>query len=105
MPTISDAQVKVARSAEEDDEGHFSSTVTVEIPVASEADGYAVLTYVLAIVEGSSTTTDRDLTVALNDALSRRTVDGCECIIIASTTSTAGWPQATKASNPSSTRA
>lgn len=49
--------------------------------MSSEADGYAVLTYVLTVVEDSSSSYDQGLSAALNEALSRRTTDGCECVV------------------------
>lgn len=67
-------------------EDDSSSTVTVEVDVASEADGYAVLTYILSVVEGSSSEEDgQGLATALNEALERRTTDGCLCVAIPDT--------------------
>lgn len=74
-----------------------SSTITVEIVVASEADGYAVLTYVLSSVEGSSSSSGAggagsstgagvepggSLTSALNEALQGRTTTNCLCVAV-----------------------
>lgn len=65
------------------DDNEDSSTITVEVDVASEADGYAVLTYVLSVVEGSSSEGERQgLAAALNEALAGRTTDGCLCVAI-----------------------
>lgn len=65
-------------TAEEDED--TDSRVTVEISVDSETHGYAVLTYVIAVVDGSSATADTGLAAALNDALQSRYTDGCECV-------------------------
>lgn len=51
-------------------------SVTVEISVTSESHGYAVLTYVLATVEGAASSADQGMASALNDALASRTTDG-----------------------------
>lgn len=77
--------MRIERSTAKDDS---ASSVTVEIPVSSEADGYAVLTYVFAVIEGSSASSDQGLADALNDALSARTTDGCECVATANTSAT-----------------
>lgn len=53
--------------------------MTVEISVDSEADGYAVLTYVIEVVDGSASTGDEGLSAALNEALGSRTTEDCEC--------------------------
>ena len=86
-------QVKIDHPAAADNVD--SSTVTVEIVVASEADGYAVLTYVLSAVEGSSSSgggggggsstgagvePGGGLTSALNEALQGRTTTNCLCV-------------------------
>lgn len=64
------------------------STVTVEIAVGSETDGYAVLTYILSVVEGSSAASSSGgrvgLTEALNAALESRTTTGCICVAVSS---------------------
>lgn len=66
-----------------EDDSSSSSTVTVEVDVASEADGYAVLTYILSVVEGSSSEGDgQGLATALNEALEGRTTDGCLCVAV-----------------------
>ena len=57
-----------------------SSSVSVEISVASEADGYAVVTYVNAVAEGSSASADEGLAAALNSALQSRTTEDCRCV-------------------------
>ncbi len=95
-------QVRIDHPAA-DDIGGDSSAVAVEIAVASEADGYAVLTYVLSVVDddgggggggsgGNSSSAsgleDDDqgedgqggLVAALNAALRGRTTDGCICV-------------------------
>lgn len=88
-PTTTTKQVKIDHPAAADNVD--SSTVTVEIVVASEADGYAVLTYVLSVAEGSSISSSstgagggsgRGLSSALNEALQGRTTENCLCVAV-----------------------
>lgn len=73
-------QAKIDKPAHISFDANTASTVTVEIPVDSETQGYSVLTYVIAVVEGSSISADQGLTAALNTALASRTTDGCDCV-------------------------
>ena len=76
-------QVKIDRSeAATGDDVDRSSSVLVEISVASEADGYAVVMYANAVAEGSSASADEGLAAALNSALQSRTTEDCRCVAI-----------------------
>lgn len=74
-------QVKIDHAVDSTGGLEADSTVTVEISVSSETDGNAVLTYIMSVVEGSSTSAGQGgLTAALNTALERRTTDNCMCV-------------------------
>ncbi|CAM9340391.1 unnamed protein product, partial [Hapterophycus canaliculatus] len=93
--------VKIARTEGDDGDGDGSngSTITTEIVVASEADGYAVLTYIISVGEGSSGGSSgsagagdgQGLTAALNEALQGRTTDGCICVAVEASAEGGGY--------------